>query len=385
VSGAAASFGPGATLGILGGGQLGRMLAIAARRLGYGVWVWCPEPGSPAFAVADRALCAGYDDAAALDAFAAGVDVATAEFENVPAGALERLVERLPVRPGPAVLRTSQHRGREKRFLARMGVPVAPFEVVADTAALAPAILRLGTPAVLKTATLGYDGKGQLTVADDEPHDGARALLERGECVLERRVDLALELSVIVARGLSGEVATYPPCENAHAGHVLDVTVLPARVEVQVAAEATALAVRIAEGLDLVGLACIEFFVTTTGSLLVNEIAPRPHNSGHVTIEATETDQFEQLLRAVTGLPLGATTVRRPGAMANLLGDLWSHGEPEWRRLLARPGVHLHLYGKTHARPGRKMGHLTVLDADADEAERRVRAARAALAPGEGG
>jgi 5-(carboxyamino)imidazole ribonucleotide synthase len=371
---------PGATLGVLGGGQLGRMLAVVARRLGYRVWVWCPDADSPAFALAERALCAPYEDAGALERFAAGVDVVALEFENLPVDTLERLAERLPVRPGPDVLRTTQHRGREKLFLRASGIDVVPFEVVEHESGLDAAIARIGTPAVLKTAVLGYDGKGQVAI---DGAGGGRAeavgLLADGACVLERRVDLALEISVLVARGADGAVATYPPLENAHARHILDVTVAPARIGPDLAAAATGVAVRVAEGLDLVGLACVECFVTTAGELLVNEIAPRPHNSGHITIEAAETDQFEQQLRAVCGLPLGGTTLRGPGAMANLLGDLWAEGPPDWEALLAHPGVHLHLYGKNAPRAGRKMGHVSVLDADADAAERRVRAARAAL------
>jgi 5-(carboxyamino)imidazole ribonucleotide synthase len=382
---------PGATLGVLGGGQLGRMLAAAARRLGYRVSVWCPEEGSPAFAVADETLCRPYDDQAALERFAAGVDVVAIEFENLPAATLEGLQERVPVRPGPTVLRITQHRALEKRFLRELGVDVAAFEVVHEASELDAALARVGTPAVLKSATLGYDGKGQVSIpgpAGDASgvRSEALALLARGDCVLERRVDLALELSVIVARGVGGEVAVYPPFENAHERHVLDVTVVPARVSDDVAAAAAAIAVRVAEGLDLVGLACIECFLTTAGELLVNEIAPRPHNSGHVTIEVSETDQFEQLLRAVCGLPLGSTALRSAGAMANLLGDLWADGQPDWPALLALPGVHLHLYGKADARPGRKMGHVSVLAADAASADGRVRAARAALTPpGRGG
>jgi 5-(carboxyamino)imidazole ribonucleotide synthase len=370
---------PGATVGILGGGQLGRMLAIAARRLGYGVCVWAPERGSPAFALADEVVCAAYDDAAARERFAATVDVVTLEFENLPADMVAALAEAVPVRPGPGVLRIAQHRGREKRFLSEQGLAVVPYEEVTDAADLARALDRIGTPAVLKTSGFGYDGKGQVAIDGADGSGAGVELLAGGPCLLELRVELAAELSVVVARGLHGDVVTFPVCENAHANHVLDVTVMPARVERPVTDAADGMAREVAEALDLVGLACVEFFLTTDGDLLVNEIAPRPHNSGHLTLEACHTDQFEQQLRAVCGLPLGDPTLRSPGAMANLLGDLWGDGAPDWAAALARPGVHLHLYGKATARRGRKMGHLSVLDPDPDAAERRVREARAAV------
>jgi 5-(carboxyamino)imidazole ribonucleotide synthase len=370
---------PGSTVGILGGGQLGRMLAMAARRLGYRVAIWAPEADAPALPLADHALREPYHDERALERFAALVDVVTLEFENVPAATAAALEARVPVRPGAAVLATTQDRGTEKRFLAGLGVPVAPFALVPDALALADALEQVGIPAVLKTTGSGYDGKGQQRIESDADVAGARALAAAGPCVLEAHVDLALELSVLVARSTMGEIETYPPFENAHERHVLDVTVVPARITDELAAAAADLARRVVTGLGAVGLVAVELFLTRDERLLVNEIAPRTHNSGHVTLEACETDQFEQQLRAVCGLPLGATTLRRPGAMANLLGDLWSGGTPAWQEALACTGVHLHLYGKGSARPGRKMGHLTVLADRPDEAERRARAARAAL------
>jgi 5-(carboxyamino)imidazole ribonucleotide synthase len=375
---------PGATVGVLGGGQLGRMLGQAARRLGYGFVVWSPEPDPPAAAVADRLIRAPFEDPAALLAFAEAVDVVTVEFENVSAAAVERLAERLPTRPDANVLATAQHRGREKAFLRRIGVPHVPYFEVDDAAGLARALAALGYPAVLKTAGFGYDGKGQARLDGPGDRAAAEALIEGGPCLLERLVSLDKEVSVLLARGADGELALYPPLENDHADHILDVTVVPARIDDRLAARAADLAVRVAEALGLVGLMCLECFVARDGELLVNEIAPRPHNSGHVTLEACETDQFEQQLRAVCGLPLGATTLRSPGAMANLLGDLWSGGTPPWPRALAQPGLHLHLYGKREARAGRKMGHLTLLAADAELAEAGVRAARDRLrdAPG---
>ncbi len=377
---------PGAVIGVMGGGQLGRMLGQAARRLGYGVVVWTPEDDPPAAAVADRTIRAPFDDAAAELAFADAVDAVTVEFENVSADALERLAARVPVRPGAAVVRATQHRGAEKAFLRAAGLPHAPSVAVDDGAALAGALATIGLPAVLKTAGFGYDGKGQVRLRGgaDAAVDlaAAEALAQSGPCVLEALVPLALELSVIVARAPNGEVATYPVFENAHADHVLDVTVVPARVASELRERAQALGVRVAEALDLVGLACVETFVLADGTLLVNEIAPRPHNSGHVTIEACETDQFEQQLRAVCGLPLGATALRSSGAMANLLGDLWQRGTPDWEGALALPGLHLHLYGKRSARPGRKMGNLSALAEHPDDAEALVRAGRDALRRG---
>jgi 5-(carboxyamino)imidazole ribonucleotide synthase len=370
---------PGRTIGVLGGGQLGRMLGQAARRLGYGVVVWSPEPDVPAAAVADQLVRSPYDDEAAARGFAESVDVVTVEFENVPAALVERLAAWRPVRPSARVLRLTQHRGREKAFVRGAGLPRAPYRDVPDAAALDAALGAIGYPAVLKTAGFGYDGKGQARLLGAADLAAAEALLVQGPCLLERLVPLALELSVVAARGVDGAVRTFPVFENAHADHVLDVTVVPARVSAALAARAEALAVRVAEALGLEGLACVECFLDEAGELLINEIAPRPHNSGHVSLEACETDQFEQQLRAVCGLPLGSTALRSPGAMANLLGDLWQSGTPAWSRVLARPGLHLHLYGKREPRPGRKMGHLTQLAADPDAAERGVRAARAAL------
>lgn len=370
---------PGARVGVLGGGQLGRMLAQAARRLGYRVVVWSPEDEPPAGVLADLVLRAPFDDREAEAAFAEAVDVVTVEFENVDADALGRLARRVPTRPGAAVVRTLQHRGREKAFLRAAGLPHAAYVDVPDAAALDGALAAIGTPAVLKTAGFGYDGKGQVRLRGPDDVPLGRALLATGPCVLERLVDLELEVSVVVARSVSGETRAYAPFENAHRHHVLDVTVVPARLPEATLATAVALAERAATALELVGLACVECFVTRQGELLVNEIAPRPHNSGHVTIEACETDQFEQQLRAVCALPLGSTALRSSGAMANLLGDLWHAGEPDWAAALATPGLHLHLYGKRQARPGRKMGHLTALAADADAAEAAVRRGRAAL------
>ena len=381
---------PGATLGVVGGGQLGRMFAVAARRLGYRVAVWSDDRGAPALAVADLPTHAPYDDATALAAFTDAIDACTVEFENLPADLLRAIEHRVPLRPSAAVIAATQHRGREKRALTELGAPLAPWRPLeaagspfAAAAALAAAIAETGRPAVLKTAGFGYDGKGQVAIPASGPWpDAALALLASEPCVLEAFVDLELELSVVVACSPAGEVRAFPVAENRHARHVLDLTVMPARVEPDVADRADALARRVVTGLGVVGLACVELFLTRDGDLWVNEVAPRPHNSGHVTIEACRVDQFEQQVRAVCGLPLGDPAVVRPGAMANLLGDLWEGGEPDWRAALAVDGARLHLYGKAAARPGRKMGHLSAVADDASSAAELVLRARAALAHG---
>ncbi len=379
---------PGATVGVVGGGQLGLMLGVACRRMGYRFAVLAPEERPPAAAVADLHVRAPLDDAAALRDLAARVDVVTFEFENVSAEALSGAAEVGVVRPSPHVLHTTQHRGREKGFLAAAGLPLPRHAVAAGAEELAAAVREVGTPCVVKTAGFGYDGKGQAVVRDPGDTAAADALARSGPVVVEELVDLAAELSVVVARGATGETAAYAPLVNRHERHVLDVTVAPfagGRTEwrgvgADVAARARELAVTVAERLDLVGVCCVEFFLSRSGELAVNEVAPRPHNSGHLTIEAAPASQFEQQLRAVCGLPLGAVELARPAAMANLLGDLWVGGEPDFAAALAVPGVALHLYGKAAARPGRKMGHLTAVADDPDEAEALVLRARAALA-----
>ena len=367
---------PGATLGILGSGQLGRMLALAARQLGYRVQVFSPEGGAPAGQVADRDLVAPYLDLDALRGFARGVDVVTFEFENVPAAALEALAEIVAVRPGVEVLATTQHRLREKRFLANAGFPLAPFRAVHSAAELASALTELGTPAVAKTAGWGYDGKGQVRIDAVSHAAAAWVALATDEAVVEAFVDFECELSVVAARGADGGFAHWGVVLNHHVRHILDLTIAPAPISPALAREAEELVRDLLAALGVVGVACVELFLTRGGRLLVNEIAPRPHNSGHWTIEGAVTSQFEQQLRAVCGLPLGATDRPRPAALANLLGDLWAGGEPDWPAALALPDVHLHLYAKEDPRPGRKMGHLTALGEGAAE---RVEAARARL------
>jgi len=370
---------PGATIGVLGSGQLGRMFAMAARRMGYLVHTFSPETDTPTGQVADVEVTASYDDLAAVREFASRVEVVTFESENVPAATVEAIAGIVPVRPDGAALYTTQHRLREKTFLERAGIPVTPFRHVRTLAELSDALKTIGCPAVLKTAGFGYDGKGQRLIKTLAEGADAHASLAGQEAILEAFVDFEREVSVVCARGADGQVAHYGVVENAHERHILDCTIAPARVSGEVAREAVELATSLLEQLSLVGVLCVEFFLARDGKLFVNELAPRPHNSGHFTIDACATSQFEQQVRAVCGLSLGATEQLRPAAMANLLGDLWQDGEPDWRAACAFPNVKLHLYGKHEARPGRKMGHLTALAPTADEALSLVRAARAAL------
>ncbi|MGF1470727.1 MAG: 5-(carboxyamino)imidazole ribonucleotide synthase [Rubrobacteraceae bacterium] len=370
---------PGATVGVLGSGQLGRMLALAARRMGYRIHVFSPDSDSPTGQVADREWSAAYEDLDAVADFARSVDVVTLEFENIPSSTVEEVSAVVPVRPGLRALHTAQNRLREKTFLREEGFPVAPFREVPGRGALDEALEEIGAPAVLKTAGFGYDGKGQSKVSAPEDMDPAWNALGN-EAVLEAWVEFEKEVSVVAARGLDGSFAHYGLVENTHDRHILDVTAAPASVPPGIGREAVEIARGIFEELEIVGTACVEFFLTAEEKLLVNEIAPRPHNSGHWTIEGAVTSQFEQQLRAVCGLSLGSPGLVRPAAMANLLGDLWrdgGEGEPDWGRVLDSPGVKLHLYGKKEGRPGRKMGHLTALADSPEEAAGIVREARA--------
>jgi 5-(carboxyamino)imidazole ribonucleotide synthase len=370
---------PGASLGVLGSGQLGRMFAIAARRMGYRVHTFSPDSDTPTGQVADKEYQNDYDDLDAVREFARGVSVVTFEFENVPAETVEAAAALAPVRPSGSVLYTTQNRLREKNFLARNGFPVAPFRHVTSREELAAALEEVGRPAVLKTAGFGYDGKGQTRVDSGEDASRAVEALKGQDGVVEAFIDFEREVSVVAARTVSGEFAHYGVVENAHSRHILDLSVAPARVREETAREAVEIARAVLEALDVVGVMCVEFFLTREGKLLVNELAPRPHNSGHLTFDACVTSQFEQQLRAVCCLPLGSTELMRPAAMANLLGDLWREGEPLWREALKFTDVKLHLYGKTEPRAGRKMGHLTALASSPEEAARKALAARAAL------
>jgi len=346
---------PGSVIGIVGGGQLGRMIALAAARLGYRCHILAPEPDSPAAQVTSLATVASYDDDAALERFAAAVDVVTMEFENLPVEALAALARARPVRPAPAVLAICQDRREEKAFLGRIGVPIAPYVTVESARSLDHALAELGRPALLKTARLGYDGKGQVRIDAGMGLDDARAAAAATPCILEGLVDFEREISVITARGQDGAKASYVPVENRHRDQILVQTIAPAPIAADLADQAQALAERIAAALDLVGLLAVEMFVTRDRRLLVNELAPRPHNSGHWTIDACAVSQFEQLVRAVCGLPLGDAARFADAVMDNLLGT-----EVErWPAILAEPGARLHLYGKGAIRPGRKLGHVT--------------------------
>ncbi len=396
---------PRSWLGVLGGGQLGRMFAMAAQSLGYRVCVLDPAADSPAGNIADRHIQAAYDDPAALAELGRSCQAVTTEFENVPAAALARLAEQTRVTPAAAAVAIAQDRSTEKAFIASCGVPVAPYRAVAHREQLEAADPAL-FPAILKVARLGYDGKGQARVADLNEALAAfdRFAAEAGgpvPCVLEQRLTLALEVSVVVARDLAGNTVTFPVTENRHVDGILAQTTVPARVDPAIADQARAAATTIASRLDYHGVLCVEFFVLADGRLVANEMAPRPHNSGHWSIEGALTSQFEQQARVMAGLPLGETAAIAPAVMINILGDAWfptgagapeaktgteagteagtvaeAGREPDWAAVLATPGTRLHLYGKAEPRRGRKMGHLTVLAGDRDEA--LARAARGA-------
>lgn len=373
---------PGSTIGVLGSGQLGRMFAIAARRMGYRVHTYSPEQDTPTGQVSDVEWSGEYDDLDKVAEFSRAVSVVTFEFENVPAATAATAARFAPVRPAGAVLHTTQQRAREKTFLTRAGLPVTPFRVVRSLVELETAIGELGVPAVLKTADFGYDGKGQVKIHHPGEAAAAWSRLKTAEAVLEAFIDFECEVSVVAARGLDGTFVHYGVVENRHSRHILDVTIAPAVVGAAVVRDAVEIARTVLEKLDVVGVLCVEFFLTRDGKLMINELAPRPHNSGHFSFDACVTSQFEQQLRAVCGLPLGSTSQMMPAVMANLLGDLWADGEPDWAAACATPGVKLHLYGKSAARPGRKMGHVTALAGDGLSAYDAAIAARRALTAG---
>ncbi len=349
---------PNSVIGIVGGGQLGRMSAMAAARLGYRCHILTPEPDSPASQVSARTFLGEYEDPALLRAFAESVSVITFEFENVSAEGLDLLASIRPVRPSPQVLRISQDRTLEKTFLNDAGIATAPWVAIGSRADLHAAVARIGLPGVLKTTRGGYDGKGQATLRSMSSINAAWEELSPKPLVLERFVDFVCEISVIVARGLDGQTVAFDPVENRHRDHILDMTLAPAPIAPETAENAVAVATRVAEALDLVGLLAVEMFVGTDGTVLVNEIAPRPHNSGHWTIDACPASQFEMHIRAVAGLPLPPATRHSDAVMKNLVGP---EEVAQWPTILATPGLVPHLYGKTEARPGRKMGHVTRL------------------------
>ena len=365
---------PPATLGILGGGQLGRYFVVAARAMGYGTIVLDPDASAPAGKVADDHIVAPYDDPVALQRLASACSVVTTEFENPPAQAMEWLSARTAVHPSPSAVAIAQDRRTEKAFLRDTDLPVAPYVVIeTDDDVGAAAVIHF--PAILKSARMGYDGKGQITVAAHDEVAAAWAKLDRQPCVLEQRLNLDGEVSVVLARNADGETVAYPPAHNTHVDGILDCTVVG-----RPAPGAADLAGKVADALHYVGVLAVEMFIVD-GELLVNELAPRPHNSGHWTLDAARTSQFEQQVRAVCGVGLGDPSLLAPAvAMVNLLGDLWAGGEPDWGVALADQDASLHLYGKTSPRPGRKMGHITVTAATPEEAERRAKAIRSKLA-----
>jgi len=371
---------PDSILGVLGGGQLGRMFTVAARNMGYRVWVLDPDPDSPAGAIADRHLRAEYGHEAALTDMGENCAAITTEFENVPAEALQFLESRVPVRPASRTVAIARDRILEKAFIREQGLATAAFFAIRKEADLTDACPQLEVPALLKTAQLGYDGKGQLSVSSlDEARQGFQRL-GATPCVLEERVQLELELSVILARSVTGETAIFPVGENTHVNGILDTTCVPARVSDEIAGQAEHMARQLADAMQYCGVLAVEFFLTAGGELLINEMAPRPHNSGHYTLDACLNSQFEQQVRTLCGLPPGSTALLSPVVMVNILGDWWREGAaPPWEHLFKQPQTKLHLYGKQQARVGRKMGHYNCLAAELDEAIHMAEQVRAEL------
>lgn len=375
---------PPAMLGMLGGGQLGRFFVIAAHEMGYKVTVLDPDQNSPAGKIADVHICAKYDDAVALKQIAATCQAVTTEFENVPAATLELLANSIPVRPSGKSVAIAQHRVSEKNFLKSAGLPVAPF-VVIDNEADIPGDASDIYPAILKVARFGYDGKGQARVANSNEAKQAFMDFAQEECVLEKMLKLDYEVSVVLARDVHGHVAAFPTAENSHLNGILDVSIVPARGSDAISHLAQKLAISVAEKLEYTGVLGVEFFVSG-GELLVNEIAPRPHNSGHYTLDACITDQFEQQVRVMAGLSLGSSRQHSPAVMVNLLGDIWpsnaltgEKSEPDWQSAFSNAQLKMHLYGKHEARAGRKMGHFTVINASRDEAIKQAMQVRSEL------
>lgn len=363
---------PGSTIGILGGGQLGRMLILAGRALGYRFHVFEPSGPCTAGMVADLEINAPYSDQSALRGFAEAVDVITLEFENIPISVLEYLSKLKPVYPSGKVLHLCQHRQREKDFLKEHNFPCVPFEYADSASGLLQAVQSIGFPCVIKTAAFGYDGKGQIKLENatdiSDPEKLWKQLDQPQQVVVEKWVQHKGEFSVICARKADGSKKTFPMAENIHMNHILHASIVPARVDTRVVEKADQLACALADRLEVIGLIAVEFFLTQSEDLIINEMAPRPHNSGHYTIDGCVTSQFEQHLRAVAGLPFGSTDLHSAIVMINLLGDLWANSTPNWPVLLSNPRVKLHLYDKGESRPGRKMGHFCVLGNSADEA-----------------
>ena len=370
---------PGATLGVLGGGQLGRMFTLAAISMGYRVVVLDPDPHSPAGHIADQHIQASFKDHAAMQMLGDECAAITTEFENVPADSMKFLEQFCKVRPNARALRIAQDRIREKTWLQELGLPTAPFVPVYESTDLDDAVQLLNAPLLLKTASMGYDGKGQAQVADLDEARAAFTSLGENPCVLEEMVELECEVSVILARSVDGRTEVYPVGENRHVNGILDTTIVPAAIDAGLHNDATGMARRMADALDYCGVLAVEFFCARSGELLVNEIATRPHNSGHYTVNACTTSQFEQQVRAMCGLPPGDASLHSPVVMTNLLGDIWQGGEPAWEAILNEPNACLHIYGKREARAGRKMGHFNYLAESTDAALESVAVIRKTL------
>ena len=373
-----------AWIGVLGGGQLGRMLALAARPMGYKILTWTGGDRSGAADVADEVMHQPFDDRQALEKFCSQVEVATAEFENLPGDMLKQVEQHVPLRPNSHSIITSQHREREKIFLSQNGFGCARHFIITNLDELQSGVKEISRDCILKTAEFGYDGKGQQKISGDATAEDLANIwqsFDSQRAVLEERVELDTEISVLVARGVTGDVITYDPAENIHRNHILDVSIVPARLPDNILEEARKVAIGVADALDYIGILAVEFFISMAGRLLVNEIAPRPHNSGHHTIDGCMTSQFQQQARAICGLPLGCTNLKRPTAMLNLLGDLWPDSDtpPDWSPIFETPGASLHLYGKAGARAGRKMGHVNFLADDAQTLLTQVSRCREAL------
>ena len=373
-----------AWIGVLGGGQLGRMLALAARPMGYKILTWTGGDRSGAADVADEVMHQPFDDRQALEKFCSQVEVATAEFENLPGDMLKQVEQHVPLRPNSHSIITSQHREREKIFLSQNGFGCARHFIITNLDELQSGVKEISRDCILKTAEFGYDGKGQQKISGDATTEDLANIwqsFDSQRAVLEERVELDTEISVLVARGVTGDVITYDPAENIHRNHILDVSIAPARLPDNILQEARKVAIGVADALDYIGILAVEFFISMAGRLLVNEIAPRPHNSGHHTIDGCMTSQFQQQARAICGLPLGCTNLKRPTAMLNLLGDLWPDSDtpPDWSPIFETPGASLHLYGKAGARAGRKMGHVNFLADDAQTLLTQVSRCREAL------
>ena len=359
---------PGATLGMLGGGQLGRMFTTAAQTMGYKVIVLDPDPHSPAGVIADQHLCAKYDDEEILESLAQACDAVTTEFENIPASTLAYLESKTVVHPSSDALSKTQNRIIEKQFIASLGIAVAPFLPIRTEKDIEDVESHIQLPAILKVANFGYDGKGQVVCHSLKDIRQAFALLNQAECVLEQRINLEREVSTVLARGQLGDISNFPIAENTHINGILHSTTVPSAISDQQAQIVMGIADKIAEGLNYVGTMAVEFFISKEGDIIVNEIAPRPHNSGHFTLDACETSQFEQQVRMLCNLPSGNCELKSPVVMLNILGDVWGSSEPHWHDLLSIPNNKLHLYGKQEARPGRKMGHFNVLAASTKQA-----------------